>query len=819
MILLRILSRCNPYPDDASKFSRIDAIIRPAPGGFGMGRAAGKVCLQGMLVFWYRINMMLKKRLAIGCLILLIAGCAAPPKRKIDLLYRGLQEFLPPFDSSLLRGRVVLIDPGHGGRFRGTTGRDSLEEASVNLGVALYLGGLLREAGAEVHFTRSADRDFLTPADSSVAADLARRAAIADSIQPDILVSIHHNARNDRNADVNEVETYYRFGDPASRDLAFAVHRHLMRNLGIGSGEVKQGNYFILRSVHVPAILGEASYLSNPRVEEKLRISDKQRLEAEAYFLGIVDYFERGTPRLAPVSPGDTTVAEVPVVAFSARDVGGLGIDPDAVHMELDGLPVQARSNAAGDLVTYALPWDSPNADYAVTLRVTNIMGNSSPIARMRFAINLPPENALFSGVPPGIPRRGGTIRERVLLLDRRGLKIAEGTGVSISTSAGDAPASVRVRNGFAEFPLTVPPGTDEVKITVSCMGVAFDHTISAEASSSPLTRIVIVDGKTGAPINDASIRSGDSLIQSGSRGGDYFIRSSPPAGHLAVRAPGYEPIDSPWPPPDTISMRPWFDGVLHGTRLFMDPRGEAAGAIAGKLGLQASYVNLEVARYLAGYLREAGARVLLSRTNEETPTPQNIVAMTNRFHADRYIEIRHGFDPGNSSAEPTALRAFSFPGSGKGAEMARRVARVAASICSIDTVEIGETVTYPLQQTACPAVIVQLPNITEIQEELRLDKPWYLRLQAYALFEGILAHFGADIDGSIEVVIADDDPSNWLITLDDTWRLLTTDKGEAVFYGVREGDHEVSAAKHALRITKEIVTTKGAKGRLVIKP
>ena len=59
-----------------------------------------------------------------------------------------------------------------------------------------------------------------------------------------------------------------------------------MRNLGISAGEVRQGNYYVLRNVDIPAILGESSYLTHPPVEEQLRLSNAQRLEAEAYFLG-----------------------------------------------------------------------------------------------------------------------------------------------------------------------------------------------------------------------------------------------------------------------------------------------------------------------------------------------------------------------------------------------------------------------------------------------------------------------------------------------------------------------------------------------------
>ena len=90
----------------------------------------------------------------------LMTGCGGK-KTMYDSLYSELSEDISASDPSVLSERRIVIDPGHGGEYDGAMGADSLSEAEVNLGVALYLWGLLREAGAEVHMTRSTDRDFL----------------------------------------------------------------------------------------------------------------------------------------------------------------------------------------------------------------------------------------------------------------------------------------------------------------------------------------------------------------------------------------------------------------------------------------------------------------------------------------------------------------------------------------------------------------------------------------------------------------------------------------------------------------------------------
>ena len=84
------------------------------------------------------------------------------------------------------------------------------------------------------------------------------------------------------------------------------MHARLARNLGIDAQRLLPGNFYVIRNVDAPAILTESSYLTNPDVEAKLQLAAKQRLEAEAIFLGLVDHFARGVPRLlaARVEPG-----------------------------------------------------------------------------------------------------------------------------------------------------------------------------------------------------------------------------------------------------------------------------------------------------------------------------------------------------------------------------------------------------------------------------------------------------------------------------------------------------------------------------------
>src|SRR5262249_25427870 len=152
-------------------------------------------------------------------------------------------------DTTAVRGRRIVLDPGHGGVFRGALGVHGLTEAEVNLGVALHLRGLLEARGAQVLMTRTDDRDFLTPADSSLRSDLAERVRIAGAFHPDLFVSVHHNADARGAHDVNSTQTYYKLGDEGpSLDAAQSVHRFLVRNLGIAEQRILPGNYYVLRN-------------------------------------------------------------------------------------------------------------------------------------------------------------------------------------------------------------------------------------------------------------------------------------------------------------------------------------------------------------------------------------------------------------------------------------------------------------------------------------------------------------------------------------------------------------------------------------------
>lgn len=65
-------------------------------------------------------------------------------------------------------GKLIVIDPGHGGEDPGAVGAAGVYEKDIVLEVSKKLAEILRQAGAEVLLTRENDRDLSDPDRKSV---------------------------------------------------------------------------------------------------------------------------------------------------------------------------------------------------------------------------------------------------------------------------------------------------------------------------------------------------------------------------------------------------------------------------------------------------------------------------------------------------------------------------------------------------------------------------------------------------------------------------------------------------------------------------
>jgi N-acetylmuramoyl-L-alanine amidase len=267
---------------------------------------------------------------------------------------------LPPY-ARFLNGVTIVLDPGHGGRAdrpnwkRGPTG---LREAEVNLRVALFLRDFLEAAGAEVVLTRESDV-YLHPDD---AVDLRARIDIANQLQADLFLSIHHNAGG--NASMANYTSVFYHATPDRSPASLDAAGHLLAGLNdalrleqhVGCALVSDYAIFpgrgfaVLRAAEVPAVLTEASFHSHPGEERRLRDPVYNRREAYGLFLGLARWAQAGLPRIGLAEPADGRVRPGQPVVIALDDGlsnrGGLGADLPQVRaatlvVEIDGRAVR----------------------------------------------------------------------------------------------------------------------------------------------------------------------------------------------------------------------------------------------------------------------------------------------------------------------------------------------------------------------------------------------------------------------------------------------------------------------------------------------
>lgn len=690
--------------------------------------------------------------MALAAASLALASCArppaptppAPPARALPAAgYDRRIDSLPALPSRLLAGRRVAIDPGHGGLFRGALGVGGLTEAEANLAVSLRLAALLRASGAEVMLTRETDRDFLTLADSSLRADLAARVRLSNAWGPDVFISVHHNADPSARHDVNETQVYFQLGDDGpALELAEDVHRSLTRNLGIAISRLIPGNFHVVRHSEAPALLSEASHITFPPVEAKLRTAEAQQLEAEALHLGLLRYFARRAPVIESlaVDAGAGGDPARPVVTARIRgpfDSADLRIDGEPVPPEVRGgalrwQPAAPLANGAHTLTLRArLAGEGTSRTESVTFRV------DAPLAAL--TLDFPGQRGWRHGEPVGV---------RVRASARGGAAIRDSLRVRVRThGATPADTVVEVRDGEA-WAFLMPSRTrgrgSALRVGVSRAGAAGGPGAGASLASAPegasRSAFVLVSPADTAWHGSVPAAAASWLQRDG------FVTHDPASGPWRQPAlAGWRPAgtDSAWPP-RVVAMA---GGALHGRRIAIDPEGggDEPGGV-GPSGTRASSLNLQVARALAAMLRAAGAEVRLVREDEAPVSEVTRVQLAEAFAAERYVRIAH---------RPGAPSAGHYFSSGGGRRWATRLAALLPAL-GLPPVEVGESARYPIAQVSAVALDASLARID--RDETRLLEPGTLRREAHALYAALAADLlGRDLEVERTVVRGSD--------------------------------------------------------------
>lgn len=193
-----------------------------------------------------------------------------------------------------LSGRVIVLDPGHGGIDGGAVSKSGLVEKEITLSVAQYLRDYLQQAGALVLMTREGDYDLADQgAPVRKRQDLERRAELVNMSETDLLLSIHTNAIPSPRW--RGAQTFYNPTRTENERIAKLIQEELINNLQNTTREAKvDEDIYLLKSIHATGALVEVGFLSNPDEAYLLSTSEYQIRVADAIYRGVLRYFSEG---------------------------------------------------------------------------------------------------------------------------------------------------------------------------------------------------------------------------------------------------------------------------------------------------------------------------------------------------------------------------------------------------------------------------------------------------------------------------------------------------------------------------------------------
>ena len=638
-------------------------------------------------------------------LFTIIISCAPPPP------------YTPPFrvkmealDFTPLKGRRIVIDPGHGGRFIGAVGMQGLRESDINLAVGLHLWGFLKQAGAEAIMTRSADVDLCPPGSTALSEDLMARAQLSNNVQADLFISIHHNS-NTYDRKKNETQIYYKLMDPgASQDLANCVSQELKRGQSLAEVSVFPGNYRVLRNTQALAILGEASFISNKENEKRLTLANQLRREAEDYFLGILTYFQKGIPGLSDYQPHDVTLHNA-FPQLQAKIIGGKegqAIDPKTPQLYLDGVLVPASFDPRDEIIIYRPDKPLKNGWHTFCVQARNLNENASWIKPVRFCTSLPAAKVMVSSAFSSLPADGkSSTCIQVEVLDRYDNPVIDDTVIELKTFAGKLDRRVvNTVNGRVIAYFVSPRRQEDALIEARCEAISGKTIIKCGPIDDALMRITVNDINQ-KPLDTVTVRGGDTLLGVSNEEGLVFIKTHE-AGEspITLSKPGYETQESTIAftkgilKEETFTLTPKEDGCLLEKKVILDsePWDEKTEKI---FGLTSDYeeANFWVAKKIQALLEEAGAITTLTRNSlEEHPTPGDRVIAGEKFGGEYFITLTH------RKGTPCAAHYFlSQPGK----KLAQAIANAMKRELKFKNVKVQEGLDFTIIHPSSTSVLI----------------------------------------------------------------------------------------------------------------
>jgi N-acetylmuramoyl-L-alanine amidase len=187
----------------------------------------------------------------------------------------------PNVGDGRLAGKIIVVDPGHGGHDRGAH-FGSLNEKDLTLEIGRQLGVKFAEAGATVIMTRRTD----------VFIPLMTRSDISNENHANFFISCHINSTGGEGSQSGTI-TFHHLGNQIGYLLARCIQSEIAKvnhlpNLGAWSdGKIYGSGFSVLRHTDAPAVLIEMGFINHPRDRARIITADFQDSVTSAVVRGV----------------------------------------------------------------------------------------------------------------------------------------------------------------------------------------------------------------------------------------------------------------------------------------------------------------------------------------------------------------------------------------------------------------------------------------------------------------------------------------------------------------------------------------------------
>lgn len=189
-----------------------------------------------------------------------------------------------------LSGKIIVIDPGHGGKDPGTVSGD-IYESHINLKISKYLEYYLSENGASVILTRNGNYDLSSPnIYNRKRNDFDNRIKLINNSNADLYLSIHLNYLSD--SSYYGPQVFYNEQNENNKVIADTIQKHLNEQVKTNR-EIKKipSRTYMYSKLKPDGVLIECGFLSNYNEKMKLKTDEYQEKIAQYIAEAIIKYY------------------------------------------------------------------------------------------------------------------------------------------------------------------------------------------------------------------------------------------------------------------------------------------------------------------------------------------------------------------------------------------------------------------------------------------------------------------------------------------------------------------------------------------------